>query len=60
MFKRILLPADGSPHAEQALALARDPALRDDAQVLVVHVFEPVPSYLGDPLVLPILKQTSL
>jgi nucleotide-binding universal stress UspA family protein len=28
---------------------ARDLALRDDAQVLVVHAFEPVRSRMGDP-----------
>lgn len=50
MFKRILLATDGSPDAEEALAYARDLALRDGAQVIVVHAFEPVPSYLGDPM----------
>ena len=45
MFKRILLATDGSSHAEKALEYARDLALRDDAQVIVVHVFEPVPTY---------------
>lgn len=50
MFKRILLATDGSPDARQALAFARDLALRDDAQVFVVHAFEPVPTYLGDPI----------
>jgi nucleotide-binding universal stress UspA family protein len=49
MFKRILLATDGSPDAEQALTYARDFALRDGAQVIVVHAFEPVPRYLGDP-----------
>ncbi len=49
MFRRILLATDGSPHAEEALAYARDLALRDKAQVFVVHAFELVPGYLGDP-----------
>jgi len=49
VFNRILLATDGSPDAGQALAYARDLALRDNAQVFVVHAFEPVPSYLGDP-----------
>jgi len=51
MFKRILLATDGSSHAEKALEYARDLALRDDAQVIVVHAFEPAsayPAYLGD------------
>lgn len=50
MFKKILLATDGSPHAEQALVYARDLALCDGAQVIVVHAFEPVPTYLGDPV----------
>ena len=49
MFKRILLATDGSAHAQKALAYARDLALRDEAQVIVVHAFEPVPGYLGEP-----------
>ncbi|MBN1135319.1 MAG: universal stress protein [Anaerolineae bacterium] len=48
MFKRILLATDGSPDARQALVYVRDLALRDGAQVFVVHAFDPVPSYLGD------------
>jgi nucleotide-binding universal stress UspA family protein len=49
MFEKILLASDGSPDARQALVYARDLALRDGAQVVVVHAFDPVPSYLGDP-----------
>jgi len=49
MFKKILLATDGSPHAEEALEYARDLALRDDAQVIVVHAVPPVPAYLGEP-----------
>jgi nucleotide-binding universal stress UspA family protein len=49
MFKRILLATDGSPDAEQAMVYARDLALRDGARVFVVHAFDPVPGYLGDP-----------
>jgi nucleotide-binding universal stress UspA family protein len=49
MFKRILLAADGSPDAEEALTYVRDLALRDGAQAIVVHAFEPVPTYLGEP-----------
>ena len=47
MFERIMLATDGSRDAEQALEYARDLALRDGAQVIVVHAFEPVPVYLG-------------
>ena len=49
MFKKILLATDGSPHAEEALKYARDLALRDDAQVVVVYAFPSVPVYLGEP-----------
>lgn len=40
---------DGSAHAAEAPKYARDLALRDDAQVVVVHAFEPVSTYLGEP-----------
>jgi nucleotide-binding universal stress UspA family protein len=49
MFGSILLATDGSSHAEKALEYARDLALREDAQVTVVHAFEPVPTHLGEP-----------
>jgi nucleotide-binding universal stress UspA family protein len=49
VFERILLATDGSSHSEEALKYARDLARRDHAQVIVVHAFAPVPSYLGDP-----------
>jgi len=49
MFERILLATDGSSHAKKALEYAQDLALRDNAQVIVVHAFERVPAYLGEP-----------
>ena len=49
MFKKILLATDGSSHAEEALKYAQRLALRDNAQVIVVCAFEPVPLYLGEP-----------
>jgi nucleotide-binding universal stress UspA family protein len=49
MFKKILVAVDGSPDAQQALIYARDLALRDGAKVILVHAFEPVPTFLGDP-----------
>ena len=49
MFKKILLATDGSPHAEEALKYARGLALRDDAQVIVVHAVPPAAAYLGEP-----------
>jgi nucleotide-binding universal stress UspA family protein len=50
IFEKILLATDGSPHAQAALGCARDLALRDGARVIVVHAFEPIPSYLGTPV----------
>jgi nucleotide-binding universal stress UspA family protein len=50
MFDKILLATDGSPDAQEALNYARDLALRDASTVIVVHAFEPVPTYLGDPV----------
>ena len=50
MFERILLATDGSADAKEALDCAAELALRDQAQVIVVHAFEPVPSYLGEPM----------
>jgi len=49
MFKKILLATDGSPHAQEAQKYAQDLALRDDAQVIIVYAFPPVPAYLGEP-----------
>jgi nucleotide-binding universal stress UspA family protein len=48
-FSRILLATDGSPNAEGAVEYARDLALRDKAQVVLVHAFQKVPTYLGQP-----------
>lgn len=49
MFTKILLATDGSPNAKDALKYARDLALRDEAQVIVLHAFPQVPDYLGTP-----------
>jgi nucleotide-binding universal stress UspA family protein len=48
-FSRILLATDGSPNAEGAFEYARDLALRDNAQVILVHAFPSIPTYLGEP-----------
>jgi nucleotide-binding universal stress UspA family protein len=48
-FSTILLATDGSPNGEGALEYARDLALRDNAQVIVVHAYPPLPTYLGEP-----------
>jgi nucleotide-binding universal stress UspA family protein len=49
MFSRILLATDGSPNAQGALKYAQGLALRDNAQVIVVHAFPSIPTYLGEP-----------
>lgn len=46
MFKKMLLATDGSPDAKKALEYARDLAVRDDAQVIVVYAFEPLPPFV--------------
>ena len=48
-FSSILLATDGSPNAEGAVNYARDLALRDSAQVILVHAFPTIPTYLGEP-----------
>ena len=50
MFEKILVATDGSADAMEALSYAGDLALRDDAGVIVVHAFESVPGYLGEPM----------
>jgi nucleotide-binding universal stress UspA family protein len=50
MFDTILLATDGSADAQEALNYAAKLALRDEAEVIVVNAFEPVPSYLGEPM----------
>lgn len=49
MFTKILLATDGSPNAEEALAYARDLAVREKARVYVVSTFPLVPPQLGKP-----------
>jgi nucleotide-binding universal stress UspA family protein len=49
MFKKILLATDGSHQAQAVIRYARELALRDDAQLIVVHAFPSIPAYLGEP-----------
>lgn len=46
MFERILFATDGSDHSKEALEYAQALAMRDDAQVIVVHAFRSVSTYL--------------
>lgn len=41
MYKRILVPLDGSPRAEAILPHAEELALRLDAELVLLRVFEP-------------------
>ncbi len=52
-FKRILLATDGSPHAEEATKYAQALAMRDDAELFLVHAFPSVAAQasLGEPLI---------
>jgi nucleotide-binding universal stress UspA family protein len=41
MINRILVPVDGSDHAEKAVEFAANSALQNDATMLLLHVFKP-------------------
>ena len=43
MYKRIVVPLDGSPLAEQALAHATAQAERFEAEIVILKVLEPLP-----------------
>jgi nucleotide-binding universal stress UspA family protein len=43
MYKRIMVPLDGSPLAEQALSHATAQAERFDAEIVLLKVLEPLP-----------------
>jgi nucleotide-binding universal stress UspA family protein len=49
MFKKILLATDGSEPAAHAANYATSLALQYGASVVVVHSFNPVPAFLGEP-----------
>jgi nucleotide-binding universal stress UspA family protein len=49
MFEKVLLATDGSVHAMEALKYARDLAQSHGSQVIVVHAYQPVSTYLGEP-----------
>ena len=49
MIEHILLATDGSVSAQRAADFATSLAVRYRAKVTVLHVFTPVPSYLGEP-----------
>jgi len=50
MFERILLAVDGSEHAERAAKVAAEMGkCVKAAELRVVVVYDPIPSYLGEP-----------
>jgi nucleotide-binding universal stress UspA family protein len=49
MFERIVLAVDGASDAREATRYARELAVRDGAQVVVVTAFERIPTILGEP-----------
>jgi nucleotide-binding universal stress UspA family protein len=57
MFKRILLAVDGSEHAQRAAKLAGELARQMGSDVRVVIAFDPLPGYLGEPMLQAALSQ---
>jgi nucleotide-binding universal stress UspA family protein len=49
MFTKILLATDGSPSAAEAARYTRQLAGLTGAQVIVLHAYPHVPSFLGEP-----------
>jgi nucleotide-binding universal stress UspA family protein len=49
MFKRILLAVDGSEHAVRAAEIAAELARSMQAEMRIIVVYDPIPSYLGEP-----------
>jgi nucleotide-binding universal stress UspA family protein len=49
MFKNILLAVDGSAHALKAASVAGEMARAMQANLWVVTVFDPIPTYLQEP-----------
>lgn len=49
MFKKILVAVDGSADAREAVRYAGILAGIEQAKVIVVHAFDPIPAYLGEP-----------
>jgi nucleotide-binding universal stress UspA family protein len=49
MFENILLAFDGSAHAQKAALVAADLARQYRASLYLIHTYEPIPDYLGEP-----------
>lgn len=48
MFKKIIYATDGSPDSQEALEYAKQLAVQNEAEVVIVHAFQPVSSIWGD------------
>lgn len=60
MFSKILLAFDGSEHSQKAARLAGDLARQSGASLRIVHTYEAVPDYLGEPFSQEILSRRTL
>lgn len=49
MFSNIVLAIDGSEHSQKAARLAGEMARQNKASLRIVHTYDPIPSYLGQP-----------
>jgi nucleotide-binding universal stress UspA family protein len=49
MFKKILVAYDGSPHSQRALTTAVELARLTHASVQLLHAYDKIPAYLGEP-----------
>ena len=49
MFKKILVPYDGSHHSERALETAIHMAQNDGASIHILYAYDKLPDYLGEP-----------
>lgn len=57
MFQTILLAYDGSEHAKRAAKVAKAEKEAHGAKLRLLHVYEPVPDYLGEPFFEEALKR---
>ena len=55
--RRILVAVDGSEHATKAAQLAGDMCRSMGSNLFVVTIFDPIPHYLGEPMIQEILSK---
>lgn len=59
MFKKILVPYDGSHHSERALETAIHMAKGDSAAIHVIYAYDKLPNYLGEPNLQEVLNRVT-